>query len=60
MEERLMDIKKLAEILAIKPQTIRNKLSRGKLEIPTFKVGGKLVWKEADVLSYINNLKRMN
>ena len=60
MEERLMDIKKLAEILAIKPQTVRNKLSVGKFELPTYKMGGKLVWKESEVLSYINKLERMN
>ena len=60
MEERLMDIKKLAEILAIKPQTVRNKLSRGKFELPTYKIGGKLVWKESEVLSFIKKLERMN
>jgi predicted DNA-binding transcriptional regulator AlpA len=60
MIERLMNIKELAEILAIKPQTIRNKLSRGKFEIPTYKIGGKLVWKESEVLSFIKKLERIN
>ena len=60
MEEKLIDIKELANVLAIKPQTVRNKLSRGKFELPTYKMGGKLVWKESEVLSYINKLERMN
>ena len=60
MIERLMNIKELAEILAIRPQTIRNKLSRGKFEIPTYKVGGKLVWKKSEVFNHINNLERVN
>ena len=58
--EKLIGIKELSQILGCKEQTIRNKLSLGIFPIPTYKVLGRLKWKETEVRNYLNKLKRLN
>lgn len=58
--EKLIGIKELSQILGCKEQTIRNKLSLGIFPIPTYKVLGRLKWKESEVRNYLNELKGVN
>ena len=54
MEERLFDIKDLAEVLKIPPKTIRNKLSNGTWPIEPFRIGKLLRWRQSDVRAFLN------
>ena len=60
IQERLIGIGELAELLSCKPQTIRNKLSRGVFSIPTYKLLGRLKWKVSEVENYLNGIRRIN
>ncbi len=58
--DSLIDINTLAETLALKPQTIRNRLSNGTWPLPTYKLNGKLVWKDSEVQDYLSGLEKIN
>ncbi len=53
---RLLKINEVAEILRLRPQTIRNQLSKKIFPIPPVKIGRRLRWDERDVLKYIETL----
>ncbi len=56
MEDRLIDIKDLAQRLKIPTKTIRNKLSNGTWPIQPVRIGRALRWRESDVSQMIANL----
>ena len=53
---RLLTIIEVAEILRFRPQTIRNQLCRKIFPIPPIKIGGRLRWREGEVLKYVEGL----
>ena len=55
--KRMININELSDIINIKPQTIRNRLSYGTFPISPKKIGGSLRWDLRDVNRYIDNLK---
>jgi predicted DNA-binding transcriptional regulator AlpA len=57
MEKRLLGIGELSEYIGIRPQTIRNRLSRGTFPIPAKKVCGRVKFDLRDVESYLDKLK---
>lgn len=57
MSDKLIDINDLAGILKIPTKTIRNKLSDCSWELPPLRIGKALRWSQADVESYLRNLR---
>ncbi len=57
MEKRLIDIKELSELLKIKPQTIRNRMSSGNFPIRAFKICGRVRFDMRDVERCLGRLK---
>jgi predicted DNA-binding transcriptional regulator AlpA len=60
MEKRMMDIKELSSYIGLKPQTIRNQISKGTFKIPTKKLGRLLKWDRRDVDGFLDKLKKIN
>jgi len=61
IDTRLIGIDQLVELLAEKSrQSVYNKLNRGVLPIPTYRIGRSLRWKLGEVLEYINKLQPMD
>jgi len=61
MEDRLIRIDELVELLGEKSrQAVYNKINRGVLPIPTYKVGRSLYWKLSEVREHIDSLKPIN
>jgi predicted DNA-binding transcriptional regulator AlpA len=56
MEKRLLGVKELAEYIGLSPQTIYNKINRGKFPIPYKKVFGLLKWEREEVNDFLNKL----
>jgi hypothetical protein len=56
-EARLIDVRKLARILDLAPQSIRNQLCAGYFPIPAKKVNGALRFDLRDVMKYLDGLK---
>ena len=56
MEKRLLGVKELAEYIGLSPQTIYNKINRGKFPIPYRKVFGLLKWEREEVNDFLNKL----
>jgi predicted DNA-binding transcriptional regulator AlpA len=56
MEKRLLGVKELAEYIGLSPQTIYNKINRGKFPIPYKKVFGLLKWEREEVNDFLNGL----
>ncbi len=56
MEKRLLGVKELAEYIGLSPQTIYNKINRGKFPIPYKKVFGLLKWEKEEVNDFLNKL----
>jgi excisionase family DNA binding protein len=54
MEKRLLSVKELSEYLGLSPQTIYNKINRGKFPIPYKKVFGLLKWEKQEVNDFLN------
>ena len=54
MEKRLLGVKELAEYMGLSPQTIYNKINRGKFPIPYKKVFGLLKWEKEEVNEFLN------
>lgn len=52
-----MTIPDIAEVFHVTPGAIHNRLWKKKLEIPVFKLGGKLVAETHDVVEYIQQMK---
>jgi excisionase family DNA binding protein len=55
-QESLLSVRGAAELLSISAKTIRNKLSAGVFPIPSYKFGGKRLFKMSEVLEYIRDL----
>ena len=61
MKEKLIRIEELVELLGeTSKQAVYNKLNRGVLPVPTYKVGRSLRWKLSEVLEYIDNMQPIN
>ncbi len=61
MKKKLIRIEKLVELLGeTSKQAVYNKLNRGVLPVPTYKVGRSLRWKLSEVLEYIDNMQPIN
>ena len=60
MERRLLSVKELAEYIGLSPQTIYNKINRGKFPIPYKKVFGLLKWEKEEVNEFLNKLALQN
>ncbi|PKN66312.1 MAG: hypothetical protein CVU57_06475 [Deltaproteobacteria bacterium HGW-Deltaproteobacteria-15] len=58
--KRMLDIKDLATVIGLRPQTIRNKLNCGTFPIKTKKIGRKLLWDIRDVDKFLDALKPIN
>ncbi len=56
MDQRLLNVKELAEYLGISPQTIYNKINSGNFPIPFKKVFGLLRWEKKDVDQFLDKL----
>jgi predicted DNA-binding transcriptional regulator AlpA len=56
-EKRMMDIEELSSYIVMKPQTIRNRLSRKSFPILPKKICGSLRWERKDVDTYLNKLQ---
>jgi excisionase family DNA binding protein len=56
MEKRLLGVKELAEYVGLSPQTIYNKINRGKFPIRYKKVFGLLKWEKEEVNEFLNKL----
>jgi predicted DNA-binding transcriptional regulator AlpA len=54
MEKRLLSVKELSEYIGLSPQTIYNKINRGKFPIPYKKVFGLLKWEKQEVNDFLN------
>jgi excisionase family DNA binding protein len=54
MEKRLLSVKELSEYIGLSPQTIYNKINRGKFPIPYKKVFGLLKWEKEEVNDFLN------
>jgi predicted DNA-binding transcriptional regulator AlpA len=58
MDKKIIDINEVAELMCIAPQTIYNRIARGKFDIlpPFFKLPSstKLLWRRADVEKWID------
>lgn len=51
---RLLTAAQVAELTTLKPSTLRAWRSTGRKDVPQgFKLGGRVVWDEADVLAWI-------
>ena len=55
MEKRLLSVKELSEYIGLSPQTIYNKINRGKFPIPYKKVFGLLKWEKQEVNDFLNH-----
>ncbi len=53
----MMSINDLAEFFGMSKGAIYNKLSKDTFEVPTFKMGGRLVAETADVVQFVNESK---
>ena len=61
MKKKLIRIEELVELLGeTSKQAVYNKLNRGVLPVPTYKVGRSLRWKLSEVLEYIDNMQPIN
>ena len=61
MKKKLIRIEELVELLGeTSKQAVYNKLNRGVLPVPTYKVGRSLRWKLDEVLEYIDNMQPIN
>ncbi len=61
MKKKLIRIEELVELLGeSSKQAVYNKLNRGVLPVPTYKVGRSLRWKLSEVLEYIDNMQPIN
>ena len=61
MDSRLIGIDQLVDLLAEKSrQSVYNKLNRGVLPVPTYRVGRSLRWKLSEVLEYIDSMQPVN
>lgn len=56
MERRLLGVKELSEYIGVSPQTIYNRINRGKFPIPYKKVFGLLKWEKKDVDEFLDKL----
>jgi len=56
MEKRLLGVKEVSEYIGLSPQTIYNKINRGKFPIPYKKVFGLLKWEKQGVNDFLNKL----
>jgi len=56
MEKRLLGVRELSEYVGLSPQTIYNKINRGKFPIPYKKVFGLLKWEMEEVNDFLNKL----
>jgi len=56
MEKRLLGVKELSEYIGLSPQTIYNKINRGKFPIPYKKVFRLLKWEKEEVNDFLNKL----
>lgn len=52
----LISIQHAAMLLAVSPKTIRNQCSLKKFPVPLIKIGGRSLFRLADVQSYVDNL----
>jgi predicted DNA-binding transcriptional regulator AlpA len=57
MEKRLLGIEELGEVIGIRPQTIRNRLSLGTFPIPAKKVCGRVKFDRKEIERYLERLK---
>lgn len=55
---RLLSIIEVSKLIHCKPQTIKNRLSLGLPLPPSFRLGGKRLWKEVEVHNWIDSLPR--
>ena len=61
MQERLIRIDQLIELLGEKSkQAVYNKINRGVLPIPTYRIGKSLRWKLSEVNEFIDKLQPMD
>ena len=61
MKKKLIRIEELVELLGeTSKQAVYNKLNRGVLPVPTYKVGRSLRWKLSEVLEYIDSMQPVN
>lgn len=51
-----LSVRQVSEITSETEQTIRNAISQGRYPIPSFKLGGKRVFRLLDVADYIDGL----
>ncbi len=49
-----LSVKQVAEITSLSAATIQGAISRGEYPIPSFKIGGKRVFRLVDVAAYID------
>lgn len=54
-----MDMDDLADFFGITKGTIHNKISKGKFEVPVFKISGRIKAETVDVVQYINEAKML-
>ena len=61
IQERLIRIDELIELFGEKSkQAVYNKINRGVLPIPTYRIGKSLRWKLSEVNEFIDNLQPMD
>lgn len=58
--KRMLDIKEVAIVIGLRPQTIRNQLNCGTFPIKTKKIGRKLLWDIRDIDRFLDGLKPIN
>jgi len=56
MEKRLLSVRELSDYIGLSPQTIYNKINRGKFPIPYKKVFGLLKWELDEVNDFLDKL----
>ncbi len=56
MGKRLLGVKELADYIGISPQTIYNRVSRGRFPIQHKKIFGLLKWEKEEVDAYLDKL----
>lgn len=54
--ERLIGVKETAFMLGVAEKSVRNKLSLGTFPIPSYRFGGKRVFKLSEIFKFMKNL----
>ena len=55
--ERLVRVTETAGMLGIAEKTVRNQMSLGVFPIPTYRLGGRVLFKMSEVLAFIDSLE---